>query len=96
MNDLVERIYELNGVKSEFWIEYLERVRSGMKITWYPSSGFDLKTFIQMPRILHNTNVVYSDLGGWVGNYSMLMNMRLSLLPLWELANPALEIGKRL
>ena len=43
INDFVERIYSLNDVNDKFWIEYLERIRKGMKVTWYHSAGFDLR-----------------------------------------------------
>jgi hypothetical protein len=43
INDLVDKIYLLNDVKSDFWKEYLERIRGGMKISWYHSAGFDLR-----------------------------------------------------
>ena len=77
-NDLVSRIYSLNDVKDGFWKDYLDRIRNGIKVTWYPSSGFDLRpleTLYYYRQIKSITDIVYSDIGHYYDNYALLMNI---------------------
>jgi len=46
ISSLVEKIFLLNNVQDEFWKSYLERIRNGIKVTWYHSSGFDMRALI--------------------------------------------------
>jgi len=41
INDLVEKIYRMNNIKDDFWRGYLDRIKSGKKVTWHHSSGMD-------------------------------------------------------
>ena len=79
-NDLVNRIYSLNDVKEGFWKDYLERIRSDMKVTWYHASGFDLRplhiifslaqpnsTMSKIGLELYNTDLLYSNIGCGMG-----------------------------
>ena len=43
INNFVDKIHALNSVEDGFWRDYLDRIRNGMKVTWYHSSGFDLR-----------------------------------------------------
>jgi len=83
ITDLVEKIYSLNNVQNDFWIDYLERIRNGIKVTWYPSSGFDLRPIqssayswkTEIGRELQNTDLIYSDYSAWINNYDLFMNI---------------------
>lgn len=43
IDTLVKKIYRLNDVRDGFWNSYLDRIKDGMRVTWYHSSGFDLR-----------------------------------------------------
>ena len=45
ISDFVEKINSLNNVNDVFWQKYLERIKENSKVTWYHSSGFDLRPF---------------------------------------------------
>ena len=64
INELVNKIHSLNKVQNEFWKGYLERIRKNFTVTWYHSSGFDLRP-LQVVYTLSNIKV-----GRWSRDYT--------------------------
>ena len=90
INNLVDKIYALNDVKDGFWKDNLERIRLGMKVTWYHAAGFDLRPLQIIKQLaqpssimnkigleLYNTDLVYSNIGYGMGHdyYETFMNI---------------------
>ena len=101
INDLVNIIYSLNDVKDGFWKDYLERIRHGMKVTWYHAAGFDLRPLhiifslaqpsSVMSKIgleLYNTDLVYSNIG-----YGMGYDFYSTFLNIWNKKNQGIDLN---
>ena len=89
VNNLIDKIYDLNDVKDGFWKDYLEENRNDFRITWHRSCGCDLRplTYIRslanskkkavkaIGRELKTTDIIFSDAMQYADYYDTFLNL---------------------